>query len=209
MPQAQPSDVISTRERVYEVAAELFAERGYTGTSMADIASRVGIRKPSVYNYCSSKEELFLELLGEAIDSWGRAADPGLESDGTHEERLYRHLLDTVEFAVASPHAVAMCRLAVSQVTGELGERARGILLAHRLDYQQRLEAFFAEASEAGEVLPISSQALTLSWFTFLDGFLTHQVFSIGDREAVYREHLDELWRLFWRGLAPSRRDRA
>ncbi len=204
MPAAAPAETTSTRDRLCEIAARLFAVRGYSGTSMSDIARRVGVRKPSLYNYTSSKEELFMELLEGSVEAWARASSPALLGEGSHQERLRRHLQDTVDFAVESPHALAMCRLAVSQVTGELGERARGLLLEHRLEYQERLEAFFAAASDAGEVLPISAEITALAWITFLDGFLTHEVFSLGDRSDYYRERLDEIWQVFWRGLAAA-----
>lgn len=195
-------ETVSTRDRFFEVAAELFAERGYSGTSMADIASRVGVRKPSLYNYCSSKEELFIDLLEGSVEAWRGASDPALLSEGSCRERLRRHLQDTVDFAAESPHAVAICRLAVSQVTGGLGERARKLLLGYRLEYQERLESIFAAAVEAGEVRPTSPEIMALSWLTFLDGFLTHQIFSLGERGHVYRQHLEEMWQIFWHGLA-------
>lgn len=48
------------RERqLLSLAAELFAERGYTGSSMDELASRAGVSKPVIYNLIGSKEELF------------------------------------------------------------------------------------------------------------------------------------------------------
>jgi AcrR family transcriptional regulator len=48
------------RERqLLTLAAELFAERGYTGTSMDELASRAGVSKPVIYDLIGSKEELF------------------------------------------------------------------------------------------------------------------------------------------------------
>ena len=201
MPPTAPES-LSTRDRFFEVAAELFAERGYSGTSMADIARRVGVRKPSLYNYCSSKEELFMKLLEGSIEAWRGASDPALLGAGTCRERLRRHFQDTVDFAAKSPHAVAICRLAVSQVTGELGERARELLLRYRLAYRERLDAIFAAARDAGEVREVPPEVMTLAWLTFLDGFLTRQIFSLGDRGQAHRRHLEEIWQLFWRGLA-------
>ncbi len=202
MPDASQTDAVSTRDRMREVAAELFAERGYAGASMSDIAKRVGVRKPSLYNYCASKEELFMELLESSLDAWGEASGPALDEDGSCRERLRRHLERTVDFAVHNPHAMALCRLAVAQVTGAFGERVQAQLLAERQEYQRRMEAFFAEAGERGEVLGEPPGILTLAWLTFLDGVLTHQLFAVGERQVRYLEHLDGLWRLFWRGIA-------
>ncbi len=187
-----------------EVAAELFAERGYAGASMSGIARRVGIRKPSLYNYYSSKEELFLELLEGSLGAWRDAAVPGLQAPGTFRERLQCHLRATVEFAVGNPHAVALCRLAVTQIAGGFGDRVRHRLLDERMEYQRGLESFFSAAADAGEVVAAKPETLALCWLTFLDGVLFHQLFAAGDRETYYLSHLDQLWALCWRSLAPE-----
>lgn len=52
-----------TRERLLEVAAEVFTERGYRATSLERIAERAGFSKGAVYSNFVGKEELVLELL--------------------------------------------------------------------------------------------------------------------------------------------------
>lgn len=49
----------SLRKRILEVATELFADRGYADTSLAEIARRVGIRAQSIANHFASKEDLY------------------------------------------------------------------------------------------------------------------------------------------------------
>lgn len=53
-------------EQIIEVAAELFRERGYVGTSMSDIADAVGILPGSLYHYISSKQELLYSIIDRA-----------------------------------------------------------------------------------------------------------------------------------------------
>jgi AcrR family transcriptional regulator len=58
-----------TCSELLEASLELFAERGYFGTSLRDIARAVGIRESAVYHYFSSKEALFEEILhGECAE---------------------------------------------------------------------------------------------------------------------------------------------
>ncbi|MET0305303.1 MAG: TetR/AcrR family transcriptional regulator [Solirubrobacterales bacterium] len=51
------------RELIAEAAAELFAERGYRGASIGEIARRSGVTPPVVYEHFESKRELYRELL--------------------------------------------------------------------------------------------------------------------------------------------------
>jgi AcrR family transcriptional regulator len=58
----------SSRERLLEAAAKVFAERGYEAASVDEIAAAAGLSKGAVYWNFSSKDELFHALLEERID---------------------------------------------------------------------------------------------------------------------------------------------
>lgn len=51
------------RQAILDAAAEAFRERGFDAASMADVAARVGGSKGTLYNYFSSKEELFVAVM--------------------------------------------------------------------------------------------------------------------------------------------------
>ncbi|WP_066905588.1 TetR/AcrR family transcriptional regulator [Millisia brevis] len=55
------------RDEILEAAAELFAERGFAGTSTRAIAERVGIRQASLYYHFSGKDEMLIELLTNSV----------------------------------------------------------------------------------------------------------------------------------------------
>ncbi len=56
-----------TAERILDAAEELFAERGYNGTTLRDVATRVGVRPPSLYNHFASKDALYAAVLERGI----------------------------------------------------------------------------------------------------------------------------------------------
>jgi AcrR family transcriptional regulator len=56
-----------TAERILDAAEALFAERGYAGTSLRDVATRVELRIPSLYNHFSSKDALYAAVLARGI----------------------------------------------------------------------------------------------------------------------------------------------
>lgn len=63
---------MSTKERITEEALTLFAEKGYKGTSVKNIADAVGIKDASLYNHFKSKQEIFdsiVALISKHISS--------------------------------------------------------------------------------------------------------------------------------------------
>ncbi len=72
---------LDTRQKLYEAAVDLIAERGYSATTVDDIALQAGVAKGTVYYNFASKNELFEELLRHGIDlltSGLRQASAGL-----------------------------------------------------------------------------------------------------------------------------------
>jgi AcrR family transcriptional regulator len=63
----------STRERILDVALDLFTDQGFDGTSMREIAERLHISKPAIYYHFASKEEILMAL-HLRLHEFGKAA---------------------------------------------------------------------------------------------------------------------------------------
>jgi AcrR family transcriptional regulator len=68
-------DSRGTRRRVLDVSRDLISRQGYAGTSIADIAKRLGTSKAAIYHYFGSKEELLEALLAEPLLVYARIAE--------------------------------------------------------------------------------------------------------------------------------------
>ena len=82
-----------TKERILRIALELFAQNGYLGTSMNDIAGQLGFTKAALYKHYSSKQEI-LDKIVERMNrmDYERAAEyemPETEPDGFAEAYLH------------------------------------------------------------------------------------------------------------------------
>src|SRR3978361_1824615 len=65
------------REELTRIAARLFAEQGYQGTSLADLAEALGVQKPSLYHHIAAKEDLLWEVAWEGANAFHAALAAG------------------------------------------------------------------------------------------------------------------------------------
>ena len=63
------NNTIPTRRKILVAAVDLFASKGYTETSVRDIATAVGIKPASLYNHFSSKEDILASILNDYINN--------------------------------------------------------------------------------------------------------------------------------------------
>jgi AcrR family transcriptional regulator len=80
---------LSTRAAITDVAVRLFSERGYSGTTMRDIAEAVGVLPGSLYAHIESKETLLLEIVSHGIAQF-LAVEKSLEGSRESPEALLR-----------------------------------------------------------------------------------------------------------------------
>jgi AcrR family transcriptional regulator len=78
----------NARERLLETAIDLFAEKGYAGTSVREIVEQAGVSKPVLYYYFKSKEGLFLAILDIAENLQKDLLAGVLNSTGNVLDRL-------------------------------------------------------------------------------------------------------------------------
>lgn len=138
------------RQAILDVAAEAFRELGFAGTSMSEICTRVGGSKATLYNYFSSKEELFYEIVFLSTEAEIGAVFEAI--DGSREDiaDALRHFGEKLLAFLYSPHVRAQRHLAVS----ESGRSNIGRLVYERgvLRSQTLMAAFLQQAMDQGKL---------------------------------------------------------
>ncbi|MEM1110915.1 MAG: TetR/AcrR family transcriptional regulator [Pseudomonadota bacterium] len=89
-----------TAERILDAAEDLFAERGYAATSLGDVADRVGIRSPSLYNHFRNKEALYTAVLERLLADFSAPIKELSVGEVTPEQ-----VMDWLEVIVRKHHA--------------------------------------------------------------------------------------------------------
>lgn len=83
-----------TKERILETALELFAQSGYLGTSMSDIAARLGITKAALYKHYAGKQEI-LDRIVQRMNELDAARAVAYEMPGAAPEGFAQAYLNT------------------------------------------------------------------------------------------------------------------
>jgi AcrR family transcriptional regulator len=120
-----------TRERILTVANELFIEQGYEGTSLREIADRLGITKAALYYHFRSKDEIlttllepFFALLDDLLDRLEAADDIEAWADALTwvVEKIFDYL-DFFRLMGSNRHVVEVCLEAVEHDHTEMHAR--------------------------------------------------------------------------------------
>ncbi|NQX87978.1 MAG: TetR/AcrR family transcriptional regulator [Halioglobus sp.] len=93
----------STPERILDAAEDLFAEKGYSATSLGDVADRVGIRSPSLYNHFKNKEALYEAVLERLLAVFSAPLGE-LDRGSVTQERVFFWLETIVRQHHANPN---------------------------------------------------------------------------------------------------------
>jgi len=145
--QTTPASGLSTRDRLSAEAARLFAERGYHGTSINDLAVALGIHKSSLYAYINGKADLLAEITLTGAAAFHAALDV-LPDEATPGERL--------ELALRAHLGVVESQLNVATVWLQEWRYLTGepldLFVKERHRYEQRIRDLFRAAVESGEL---------------------------------------------------------
>jgi AcrR family transcriptional regulator len=139
--------VSTRREELVATAARLFAERGYHGTSMGDLARAMGVQKGSLYSLVDSKQRLLHEAMRGGAVAFHAALDTVPEGAPAVER---------IRIALRAHLRVVAEQLEVATVfTREwryLEAAPREEIVAERRRYEERWRVLFREGVESGQL---------------------------------------------------------
>ncbi|MDN3353454.1 TetR/AcrR family transcriptional regulator [Actinomadura sp. DC4] len=152
-----------SQQRILEAALMAFAERGYEGTTIAQIAERAGVARGLVSYYFPAKEQLLQALLGQALAGFLALTDPA-EDEITPDQRLAGCINRTLTSAAGTIgiQRLVLCLMlqpgtreifvgveaAQAEVVGELERRLRAIFAERGAENPALEEVMFRSVLE-------------------------------------------------------------
>jgi AcrR family transcriptional regulator len=129
------------RDAVLRMALKLFLEQGYHRTALSEIATRLNITKPALYNYFRSKEEILVECFKHGQDLYKANISAVENGDGDGLSKL-RGLIRAYVHIIASDFGVCVTRLDDRELSREARAEVRSA--------KRRIDTAFREQISAG-----------------------------------------------------------
>lgn len=185
----------STRDQILDEALRCFAERGYDGTSLNDIAAGVGIRRPSLLHHFPSKEALYGDVFERLMSEWLQRLEVAISTPAQGWDKAELVLRAGLDLFADTPDYVRIMRREALDGGVHLGIDLSGVLrplfdaAAEYLDAQMDAGTFQRHDSRQ---LLITGYGAILSYFSdapFIDGLLDDDAMK-RDNVARHSEHI-------------------
>ena len=135
------------RSELTRQAARLFAEKGYHGTSVGDIAEALGVQKGSLYSHIASKEDLLFDTLMEGAAAFHGALD-AIPDDAVPVAKIRLALRGHLRVVAGQLDVATVFVQEWRYLEGERREE----IVAERRRYEERIRALFREGRDLGEL---------------------------------------------------------
>ena len=190
------------RERlILRAAEEVIVEKGYQALAMEEIASRVGISRPTIYLHFASKEDLVLALFERGLRAFLAVLDAHLSSAAAPREKL-RAILEDVYGSMSGRHYQALSAVLQNpEFHARLAEKRR-LFATLWEEPARRFAAVFEEGKVAGEFDPDLPTPVMSSLFGALLTPLAYRRL-IDQEHMAPEEVVRHLSRFFFKGISP------
>ena len=168
---------MSTKEKILETALTLFAENGYNGTSMEQIAQDVGIKAPSLYKHFKGKEDILNTLIDTAENRYEEnfGSDKNIGKIPNSIDEFIHETVKKIRFTMSDPMIRKMRIFLVQEQFRN--ERLAEITTRHQIEgiqkmYQRILETLMAAGvivKDDPEMLATEITAPVALWISKVD----------------------------------------
>lgn len=156
-----------TKEKIFDAAVDMFAEKGYDGVSIRDIGRAVGITEGAVYKHYSSKEAI-LESIFSYVDGKIYPKAPEASIDALVDAYSFREILESMPRSMmADPQLTSITRIMTIEMYHN--ENIRNYVQRELFERPvDETEILFSKLMEKGKIKPCDPRAMATLFISYL-----------------------------------------
>jgi AcrR family transcriptional regulator len=179
-------------ELILNAAEELFVEKGYADTSINDIAEAADFSRTSIYQYFSSKEEIYVNILMRYTDLLAERVTQAV-SASTHTIDKIRLFLEEFRAMIKQkPNFFKLYFIERHQVEPRLSPELRKELNIKRRKLEDVFRDFYREGVNRGEVRDLRPKDASNLFFAQVMGMMLLREYYGDEFDVTLDEHLDK-----------------
>ena len=189
------------RVEIKQAALQIFSRKGYSGTSIQEIADKVGVNKATLYFYFENKADLYLSILKDHTLSYVDGVRTSIEANS---DQSLEHMLYSIAKAFvdnSSQEKLLLWKSTLLMVIGdeenEVLEASRNILTGYNKEIADLMQSAVSAKSKSSKE---EQFAFFTAFHVFLQGFLD---WVLMNNYCIKRDadlFLDRMWYVFWNG---------
>jgi AcrR family transcriptional regulator len=197
---------LSTREAIIVEARRCFAEHGYEGTSLNEIAEAVGIRRPSLLHHFPSKEAIYAEVFRLSLEGWSIRVDEATSRGVEGWQKVDLIITTGFRFFQENPEFVRI----VSREALDGGANLGIDLGAALRPFFLRAQRWFDREITEGRFRRVDIEQLLITGYSIMFNYFSEAPFleSLLDRDPMSAEALEarlqHVRNLFHVALSPT-----
>lgn len=147
------------RLEIISCAADLFQKKGYSSTSVRDIAKSMNMEAASLYNHISSKQDILSTLLLEVASEFSEAMDGIICAPNSSLDKLYQIISSHIKIIIGSAQAVSLIPSEWVHLEGNAIQE----FIALRDRYELDFKSILTKCVEEGSLKPVNIELASFS----------------------------------------------
>jgi AcrR family transcriptional regulator len=188
---------VARKELILASAEKLFVEKGYTGTSINDIAAEADFSRTSIYQYFSSKEEMYLHIMEKYTDPLTERLKKATEDAPTVPDKIRAFLDELRKMKREKSNFFELYFIQRHQVEPRLPDELRTQLNEKRRRLENVFREFYREGAEKGEVRALRFKDASNLFFAQIMGMMLLHEYYGSEFDVSLDEHLDMSLQLY------------
>ena len=188
---------LARKDLILASAEKLFVEKGFAGTSINDIAAEADFSRTSIYQYFSSKEEIYLHILERYTEPLTDRLKKATEDAPTVPEKIRAFLDELRKMKSEKSNFFELYFIQRHQVEPRLPDELRTQLNAKRRRLENVFREFYREGVEKGEVRAMRFKDASNLFFAQIMGMMLLHEYYGNEFDVSLDEHLDMSLQLY------------